>query len=897
MDTVSLTLPQVDVTDLQQRLQQAVSPIPIVRTLLQQLQDECHAYFRTTLDAVTLVHHRSVLMDAILQTLWRHLQLDVDHLALIAVGGYGRGELHPHSDIDLLLLARDEAAINSNSEALQAFITLLWDLKLDIGHSVRTLDECLSEAQKDLSTITNMMESRPLAGDASLHQSLQAATAPQQLWSAQDFFNAKWDEIQQRHKKHKSTEYNLEPNVKNSPGTLRDIQTITWVTMRHFGEGTLQALEDNGFLTEFEHQRLAGSQAFLWQVRYALHMFADREEDRLLFDLQRDVAELLGFEDDGNQLGVEQFMRRFYRNQLATMELCDLLLLHFNDDFMQSGQLTDVVPLNEHFVLCNGYLQLTDPELFQREPVWLLEVFLLMARTANAKGIHTTTIRALRDHRHLIDDDYRQNPENNAVFMELMRNRERVVRELSRMLRYGILGAYIPEFGKIIGMMEHDLFHVYTVDDHSLRMARLLRHFRFSDVRERFPLASRLIHRVMRKEVLYLTALLHDTGKSMEGDHAVNGEEIAARFCRQHNLRPTDSNMVTWLVSNHLLMGTASQRLDLTNPEDIHQFALEVGDQQHLDMLYLITVADIVSTNPELWTPWRAEQMRELYRNTKNALRRGLGNPRNIDDVVNEIQQEAKARLMQQGLTAERIDLLWSNPGNDYFLREGVDNIIWQTLLLDQHNFSDKPLIAVRPTSEREFEGATQIFILAKDQPNLFAVTTATLDQLNLNIQDARIMTSEQERNAVDTYIVLDENNQPITDLKRIEKIRSVLEDAISQPDEYSTIIQRRTPRALKQFPVDTQVTMSNDPSMQRTVLEVVAADRPGLLARMGAIFAEFGAEVQGAKIMTEGERVYDIFFIVDRDGEPFSDALRCEALRKAVIEGLDQQVEAQSAV
>ncbi|ASP39250.1 [protein-PII] uridylyltransferase [Bacterioplanes sanyensis] len=897
MDTVSLVLPQVDVADLTLRLQEAVSPIPVVRNLLKQLQDDCHAYFRATLDADTLVHHRSGLIDNILHTLWQHLQLDCNHLALIAVGGYGRGELHPHSDIDLLLLARDEATINNNSEALQNFITLLWDLKLDIGHSVRTLDECIEEAGKDLTIITNMMESRPLAGDTSLHQSLRAATAPQQLWPAQDFFNAKWVEIQQRHKKHKSSEYNLEPNVKNSPGALRDIQTITWVTMRHFGTGTLTALQDKGFLTEFEFQRLSGSLTFLWRVRYALHMISAREEDRLLFDLQREVAELLGFEDDGNQLGVEQFMRQFYRNQLATMELCDLLLLHFNDDFMKSGQRTDVVPLNEHFVLCNGYLQLIDADLFKRQPEWLLKVFLLMARTSNAKGIHTTTIRALRDHRHLIDDDYRNNPDYNAVFMELMRNRERVVRELSRMLRYGILGAYIPEFGKIIGMMEHDLFHVYTVDDHSLRMARLLRHFRFSDVRERYPLASRLIHRVMKKEILYLTALLHDTGKSLEGDHTVNGGEIAARFCRQHNLRPTDSSMVTWLVSNHLLMSNASQRLDLNNPEDIHQFALEVGDQQHLDMLYLISVADIVSTNPKLWTPWRAEQMRELYRNTKRALRRGLGNPRNVEDVVAEIQHEAKTRLLQQGLAEERIDALWSNPGNDYFLREGVDNIIWQTLLLDQHNHSDRPLIAVRPTSEREFEGATQIFVLAKDQPNLFAVTTATLDQLNLNIQDARIMTSEQERNAVDTYIVLDENNQPITDLQRIEKIRSVLEDAISQPDQYSTIIQRRTPRALKQFQVDTQVTMSTDPATQRTTLEVVAADRPGLLAKVGAIFAEFGAEIQGAKILTEGERIHDIFYIVDHNGEPFSDAQRCEALRQAVMEGLDEQVEAQSAV
>ena len=889
-------LPQVDEDALLEELKEKSLPLPVIKPLLTRIQDEAHHYFRETLDADLLVRHRATLIDRVLRALWRFRNIATQDIALIAVGGYGRAELHPHSDIDLLLLARDEDSINRHASDLQDFITLLWDIKLDIGHSVRTLDECVTEAKGDLTIITNLLESRTLIGDETLHSELRARITPEAQWPAAVFFEAKSEELNTRHDKHNSADYNLEPNVKNSPGALRDIQTITWVAIRHFGKGTLQALEDNGFLTEFEHKRLASSVSFLWEVRYALHMLAGREEDRLLFDLQTQVAEVLGYKDTGRQLGVERFMSQFYRHQLSTMELSDMLMMHFTEDYMQCDDDT-ITPVNEHFVLCNGYLQLTTPDLFEKEPAWLLRVFPMLAQISESKGIHSATIRALRDNRNLIDEEYRQNPEHNAIFMTLMRSRSRVVRELSRMMRYGILGRYIPSFGRVIGMMEYDLLHKYTVDEHTFRMIRLLRHFRYGDVRERFPIASRLIHKVHKKEVLYLAALLHDVGKSREGDHAANGGEIAEAFCSQHGLKPADTHMVTWLVSNHLLMSNASQRLDLSNPDDIHQFAVEVGDQYHLDMLFLISVADTHSTNPELWTPWRAEQMRELYRNTQAALRRGLENRLHKDDVIEEIQQEAIAQLQDYGLPEARAREIWGQPGEDYFLREGVDNIVWQTREIDAHGNSAKPLVSVRQTSDRQFEGATQIFLFMKDQPNLFAVTTATLDQLNLNIQDARIMTSESENNAVDTYIVLDENNEAITDPERIRVIRNTLCDALDEPEEFDTIIRRRTSRVLKQFDVPTQVTISNDPLMRRTVLEVTAADRPGLLARVGSILMDFGAQLQGAKILTEGEQVSDIFFIVDANGEPYSDPTSCEELCKALEDGLDEQVEEQSAV
>ncbi len=894
-----VTLPTMELVphnEIHQRLSDGEMPIPVARNLLQDNREQADRYFRATLDAIAPVHFRSQQMDEMLRALWQFCGLDSPSLALIAVGGYGRGELHPHSDIDLLLLANEEQDINNNGESLQTFITLLWDLKLEVGHSVRTLEDCEREASQDLTIITNLLESRLIRGDEAAYQSLKAIVSRQDFWPAEQFFKEKWQELQSRHDKHNDSEYNLEPNVKNSPGALRDVQTISWVTARHFGDGNLKALADKGFLTSFEQSRLTRSVAFLWQVRYALHMLTGREEDRLLFNLQREIAELLGFEDD-NRLGVENFMTRFYRNQLATTEICDLLLLHFNEDFMKCDDPDCIVPVNQHFNLQNGYLQVTDNALFSTDPSWILHVFVLAAQTPNVIGIHSDTIRALRDHRHLINDEFRNNPDNNRLFMQLMRNEQHVVREISRMMRYGILGRYIPEFGHVIGMMEHDLLHIHTVDDHTFRMMRFLRQLRYDKRREAYPIASRLVHMIPKQEVLYLAALLHDAGKYVEGDHTQHGERLAQEFCQQHSLSANDIHLVSWLVGNHLAMSHAAQRLDLNNPEDIHQFALEVGDKHHLDLLYLVTIADMVSTNPKLWTSWRAEQMRGLYNNTLRALRRGLANPLNKEDYIESIQQDAIDLLGKEGLSESQVYNIWGDAGDDYFLREALDNIVWHTLAIHTHGDSTEPLVSIRQTSTEEFEGATQIFIYMKDQQHLFAATTATLDQLNLNVQDARIMTSEKNQTVVDTYIVLDHNNQPIDDQERLREIRQSLVSSLARPEDYSTIIQRRTPRMLKQFPVETQVTMSNDPYMHRTVLEVIAADRPGLLARVGAIFAEQGTQMQGAKILTEGERVSDIFFITDQDGNPFADPAICEHLQAAIIKGLDDQVEVQSAV
>lgn len=898
----TLELPTINNQVLLSQLSAASSPIPIIKPLLADIQAKSHAYFRDTLDATTLVTHRSQLMDQILFCIWQHCGFNNivengGNIALLAVGGYGRGQLHPHSDIDLLIVLENEQAFDNYKDVMQNFITLLWDLKLDIGHSVRTLDECVTEAAKDLTIITNMMEVRTIAGDDSLQLELQERTDSQHIWSEREFFEAKWEELKQRHAKHESTEYNLEPNVKKSPGTLRDIQTINWMAMRHFDHEELEELRQYKFLTQFELNQYQRSTEFLWQLRYALHMITDREEDRLLFDLQKDIARILGFKDDGEILGVEQMMLQFYRHQLALTELTDLLLYHIKDDIFADSSKDIIEPIDEDLHIFNSYIRLSEPNRIVEKPELLLRIFVEFAKRDNIEGMHSSTIRALHDHRELIDQKFRENPVHNDLFMQFLRNNLQISSTLKRMMRYGILGRYIPDFGSIIGHMQYDLFHIYTADEHSLRMVQLLRRYRHADEKEHFPLAHNLIHKIKRKEILYITAILHDVGKMYRTEHEIAGADIAKAFCIQHKLSQYDTDMVEWLVRNHLLMSQATQRLDIYNPEDIHQFAMEVRDIDHLNHLFLISVTDIISTNPKLWTGWRAEQMGTLYHNTKQAFRRGLKNTIEKGQLISAIQYEAIYELEKFGISEARALEIWADPGEDYFLREGVENIIWHTRLIEQHGLSAAPLIAIHETSDTDYEGATQIFIYMKGHPNLFAVTTATLDRLNLSIQDARIMTSNN-RNAVDTYIVLDEKGESIgDDVDRIEQIKRSLTKALSTPSEYSSIIQRRTSRQLKHFQIPTQVTLSNDHIMRRTLLEVVAADRPGLLARMGEFFMNHNLLMHSAKIMTEGERISDIFFISDKDDNPISDPELCQRIQDEICEILDQQVEAQQNV
>ncbi|WP_319021347.1 [protein-PII] uridylyltransferase [Pseudomonas sp. FME51] len=863
------------------------SPIPAFKKALQHASDVLQARFEGGRDIHKLIHDRAWFTDQILRQAWSALDCPNDpDIALLAGGGYGRGELHPHSDIDLLILLRDGSG-NRYNESISQFLTLLWDIGLEVGQSVRTISECQQEARVDVTVITNLMESRLLVGEESLRQAMLEAVGPQHMWTSAEFFRAKRAEQHARHAKFNDTEYNLEPNVKSSPGGLRDIQTIGWVALRHFGTSNLRQLVDQGFLNEPEYNILAGGRAFLWQVRFALHTLAGRAEDRLLFDHQRALARLFGFEDNDAKLAVERFMQKYYRIVMSLSELNDLLMQHFEEILLRDAESADIQPLNSRFQVRNHYIEVTHPQVFKRTPFALLEIFVLMAQHQEIRGVRADSIRLLRDHRHLIDDDFRSDIRNTSLFVELLRCREGVHRNLRRMNRYGILGRYLPEFGRIVGQMQHDLFHIYTVDAHTLNLIKHLRKLGRPDYQEKYPLAWKIFCRLPKPDLLYMAGLYHDIAKGRGGDHSELGAMDATLFCQRHKLPAWDTHLVSWLVEHHLIMSTTAQRKDISDPEVIHDFAVQLGNQVRLDYLYVLTIADINATNPTLWNSWRASLLRQLYTETKRALRRGLDNPPNRAQQIVDTQHAAMDILVRSGIDEEDVEALWTQLGEDYFLRHTASDIAWHTEAIAQHPEHRGPLVLIKETAQREFEGATQIFLYTPEQHDQFAVTAAAMDQLNLSIQDARIITTSN-RFSLDTYIVLDADGGPIGDNpERIREIKRGLLEALSDPDAYPAIIQRRVPRQLKHFAFDPEVTIFTDHGGQHTILELSAPDRPGLLAKMGKIFLDYDISVQNARIVTLGERVDDVFVITDADNQPLSDPLLCERLQNTIIRTL----------
>ncbi|MWV12918.1 [protein-PII] uridylyltransferase [Pseudomonas sp. R-28-1W-6] len=865
------------------------SPIAAFKKALKQAREVLDGRFREGRDIRRLIEDRAWFVDQILRCAWDRFDWSEDaDIALLAVGGYGRGELHPNSDIDLLILL-DSADHEVFRSPIEGFLTLLWDIGLEVGQSVRSVDECAEEARADLTVITNLMESRTIAGPERLRLRMQEVTSAECMWPSKHFFLAKRKEQQARHAKYNDTEYNLEPNVKGSPGGLRDIQTILWVARRQFGSLNLHSLVQQGFLVDSEYGMLASSQEFLWKVRYALHMLAGRAEDRLLFDHQGKIAALLGFEDGDGKLAVENFMQKYYRVVMGVAELSDLINQHFEEVILRAGELGPALPLNSRFQLRDGYLEVTHAKVFKRTPFAILEVFVLMAQHPEIKGVRADTIRLLRDSRHLIDDDFRRDIRNTSLFIELFKSTQGIHRNLRRMNRYGILGRYLPEFGHIVGQMQHDLFHIYTVDAHTLNLIKHLRKLKRPELAEKFPLASKLIDKLPKPELIYLAGLYHDIGKGRGGDHSELGAVDAEAFCARHQLPNWDSRLIVWLVQNHLVMSTTAQRKDLSDPQVIFDFARQVGDQTRLDYLYVLTVADINATNPSLWNSWRASLLRQLYTETKRALRRGLENPLDREEQIRQTQSSAIDILVRGGTDQDDAEQLWSQLGDDYFLRHTAADVAWHTEAILQHPAGKDPLVLIRETAQREFEGATQIFIYAPDQHDFFAVTVAAMDQLNLNIHDARVITSTSQF-TLDTYIVLDADGGRIGDSPaRIKQIRDGLVEALKNPDEYPAIIQRRVPRQLKHFAFAPQVTIHNDAQRPVTVLDITAPDRPGLLARIGKIFLDFDLSLQNAKIATLGERVEDVFFITDAHNQPLSDPELCARLQDAIVQQLSQ--------
>ncbi len=862
--------------------------LSLFRRAIEEVSRRLDELFIQGADIRTLIAERAHFTDQLLTTAWGQYTWEPDSAALVAVGGYGRAELHPYSDIDLLILVDTQ---NESTRAnIEQLVTLLWDMNLKIGHSVRTIDDCVEEALKDITVTTSMMEARLISGSSALLERLSQATTAEQIWPSQAFFSAKREEQIDRHRKFANSESNLEPNIKGSPGGLRDTQMIGWFAKRHFGVTELEQLVEIGFMQADELETLIEGRSWLWRVRYALHMISGRAEERLLFDRQRELAGYFGYEDDDANMAVEDFMQQYYRWALTLSQLNEVLMQYFDEAILHAGETQETIVLNDRFQVRNGYIAMTSPDVFSRYPPALLEIFYLMSQRTDIDGVRASTIRAIRDHSHLINARFRADPINRQLFMDLLRAPHKVALQLRRMNRYGILGLYLPEFGQIIGKMQHDLFHVYTVDAHTLEVVKNMRRFQYEDMRERFPVAARIASRLPRIELLYIAGLYHDIAKGRGGDHSTLGAVDAERFCENHGISPRDTRLVCWLIKQHLLMSGVAQRQDISDPAVIQNFAETVGDQIRLDYLYALTVADINATNPTLWNQWRAALMHQLYAETKRALRRGLENPVDKQDLIQETQRTATTQLEDRGFTREELESLWQNTGEEYFLRERPEDIVWHTEAVAEHGDQDQPLVLIKTSSDHQYGGATQIFIYTKPSDYLFAIITSTLEQLDLSIHDARIYTSGNNM-TIDTFFVLDADGKPLdSNPVRIAHISATLLENLRDVSSPPSISRRRTSRQLKHFSVPTETRLVNDAKNGVTILEIATPDRPGLLANISRIFLDFELNLRAAKIATLGERVEDIFYITDRNKRPLEDAETCTRLRATICQVLDAQ-------
>ena len=836
-------------------------------------------------DAQALVAERARFFDAFLAEIWQHAFEGAEDIALLAVGGYGRGELHPQSDIDLLILVRRRG---QGAEDIASFVRLLWDLKLDIGHSVRTVAECKGEAARDITVATALLERRRLSGGEALCAKLDRALASRRMWPGRAFFAAKWDEQERRHAQFDDVEYDLEPNIKGAPGGLRDIQTIGWITERHVGASDWAELTRRGLLTREERDWLVAGGSFLSKVRFGLHVVAGRKEDRLLFDHQRELAERFGYCDTPGQLAVEQFMHDYYRHVLALREVNDILLQHF-DEALPRGRWRRprIEPVNARFQVHDHYLETTSADVFKREPAALMELFVIMANRQDIAGVRASTIRLIRDSLGLIDDAFRRDPRVTGYFIDLLRAPYTVVSQLTRLRRYGILGRYIPEFGRIIGQMQHDLFHIYTVDAHTMMVIRNMRRFRHAESRERYPLAWRCVRDIAKIELLYIAGFFHDLGKGRGGNHSELGAADAAAFCERHGLAAADTELVEWLVRSHLVMSTTAQRKDIFDPDVIHQFAEEVRTHARLDYLYVLTIADIMATNPTLWNSWRATLLRQLYTHTAAALDRGPAAMRGRADEVNQRKEAALAALAGRGMARERALALWDDPDDELFLRHSSEQLAAITTAIDEHDLATGPLVLILDVAgQGKGEGVTEIFIHAQDRPHLFAASAMTLDALNLQIHDASISTTASGL-CFNSYVTLDDAGRPFGgDAARCQRVRAALVRQLAAPNPRRRPPRRRVARRLAQFVIPTGATLTTAPGAAVSTLRVVCSDRPGLLARLGRLFVELGIVVVRARITTLGERVEDVFEI-----GAITDAAARAAIQETIRTRLDAAI------
>lgn len=785
------------------------------------------------------------LVDQHLRLIWQMLAMPPG-LALVAVGGYGRAELYPNSDIDLLILLPHQPD-EPLQHRLQELVGKLWDIGLEVGHSMRTVGECISESS-DVTVQTNLIEARYIIGSRPLFHEMRETLANH--LDRRAFYLAKVKEQEQRHTRFLDTDFNLEPNIKESPGGLRDLQTVLWISRAsRFGD-TWRKLAEAKLITAQEAGAIARHERLLRTLRIKLHYIAGRREDRILFDYQTELAKQMKIKATETRRASEHLMQRYYRTKRAVLQLNAVLLQNLRAHLFPEGAAPK--PINERFVERDNLLEARDDTLFEHDPSAILESFLLMEQHPNLTGFSVPTARALLRARHRIDAAFRRDVRNRALFMSILRQPQGITHVLRRMSRNGILGLYLPSFGRIVGQMQHDLLHVYTVDEHILMVVHNLRCFTLDKHAHELPLCNKLMKDFARPEVLYIAGIFHDIAKGRGGDHSTLGRADAARFCKQHGLMREDTDLVVWLVEQHLTMSSTAQKQDISDQDVIAAFASRVKNERYLAALYLLTVADIRGTSAKIWNAWKAQLLEDLYNATHRFLTSGK-----VADQVGAIRRLAADALNLYAIPPDVYELLWAQFDTDYFLRHEPHEVAWHTRLLAHRVNSDVPVIKAR--LNRIGEGL-QVMIYTQDKPFLFARICNFFSRMNYNIMEAKVHTT-QHGYALDSFQVMDANNDKSAYRDMMNYIEYELAIQLASDTPPAAPHSGRISRQLKHFPIAPQVSIAKD-EKGRHILSVVAGDRPGLLARIAYLLAQHQINLHSARINTLGARAEDTFWI-----------------------------------
>jgi [protein-PII] uridylyltransferase len=859
-----------------------------LRAAMAALAADQDAAFRAGAPVADLLAQRAHGHDDWLRALWRRQIGDQSGLALFAVGGYGRGELHPQSDLDILVLAADAPDAGTRAR-IEAFISSLWDMNLRPGHAVRTPAQC-TQAAADLSVCTALLEARLLVGTDADARALAAAIAPERVWPVADYVEAKLAELAARHARYGDTSYNLEPNLKEGPGGLRDVQTVAWIARRATGSGDPAQWGEAGVVRAREWQQLEQARDVLWRLRFGLHLIAGRAEERVLFDHQPALAELFAYTDEHrHNRAVEQLMQGYFRAALSVRRAGSRIGARWRERADPPGA---PEPLGEGFVRIGSRLGTADSAAFARDPSTCVRLFECWQRHPQLEGLTAATASALDSALGDAGAGLAAGAAAREAFMAILRGPQ-VAQALTRMHLHGVLGAYLPAFGRVTGRMQYDLFHVYTVDQHTLNVVRNIDRIAAGQAPE-FPNAADVHGGLHKPELLYLAALFHDIAKGRGGDHSELGAEDARAFCAGHGLGAADTDLVAWLVGQHLLLSITAQKSDITDPAVINRFAASVADRERLDALYLLTMADIAGTAPTLWNTWKARLMADLFAASRFALRRGLEHPIHAEERIAECRKASLALLAADGIDAVEAESIWEDFPPPSFLRYRPGLIAWVTRMVASARHEALPMVAARAEGER---GAREIFVHSEDIDGLFAAITSALDRLDLDVVEARVITSRKGL-SLDTFRVLErgrriaEPGQGAAEREHLEAQRNdeivrSLRYALKQRPLRMGPVKRSLSRTQRHFHVSPQIDFAPSSTPERTRMALVCSDRPGLLALVAQSLREQAIRVHGARIATFGERAEDFFVLSDEANRPL-DVATCERVGAALREQLD---------